>query len=318
MNRLLASGKFRHVQVLLRLAELGSLQRTAQAVSVSQSAVTQTLAYLEELLETRLFERHARGVRPTRACVALLPMARQLLIGVSQGAESIAALNQRGRDLIRLTASPAATTGLVVHVLPSFHDLHPEIEVVLKDADGEDLLLSAANGEADLVACRRPAVVPEGWTFHSLLQDQLVVVAAKDHPLARKPKLGWESLATQSWVLPPAGSIARSHFDALFPRLPNETKVYPLLTRTTVAMWWILRQRAALGFVPLSTVLHLVELGELAVLHTGKPQPMEPIGVLARTDEIAGSVTLLLEHLHLRFAGKPIRADTLLANSTRS
>lgn len=305
MNRLLASGKFRHVQVLLRLAELGSLQRTAQAVGVSQSAVTQSLAYLEELLETRLFERHARGVRPTRACVALLPVARQLMSGVSQGAESIAALNQRGREVIRLTASPAAITGLVVHVLPGFHDRYPDIEVVLKDADGEELLLSAANGEADLVACRRPAVVPEGWTFRSLLQDQLVVVAAKDHPLARKRKLGWDSLADQSWVLPPTGSIARSQFDALLPRLTYEPKVYPLLTRTTVAMWWVLRERAALGFVPLSTVLHLIEIGELAVLPLGEPQPMEPIGVLARPDEIAESVILLLEHLHLRFAAAP-------------
>lgn len=83
LNRLLARGKFRHVQVILVLAELGSVQRTADAIGMTQSSVSQTLAYLEQLLEVRLFERHARGVRPTLACADLLPVARQLMMGVA-------------------------------------------------------------------------------------------------------------------------------------------------------------------------------------------------------------------------------------------
>ena len=75
INRLLARGKFRHIQVLLRLAELGSVRRTAEAIGVTQSSVTQTLAYLEDLLETPLFHRHAKGVRPTDACRDLLPLS---------------------------------------------------------------------------------------------------------------------------------------------------------------------------------------------------------------------------------------------------
>ena len=55
LNRLLVRGKFRHIQVLLKLAELGSIQRTAESIGITQSAVTQTLAYLEEMLETPLF-----------------------------------------------------------------------------------------------------------------------------------------------------------------------------------------------------------------------------------------------------------------------
>eukprot|EP01041_Mallomonas_annulata_P030950 gene30950-53179_t len=90
LQRLLARGKFRHLQVLLRLAELGSVQRTADAIGMTQSAITQTLAYVEALLEVRLFQRHARGVRPTAICSDLLPVARQLLQGVAQGAEIVA------------------------------------------------------------------------------------------------------------------------------------------------------------------------------------------------------------------------------------
>ena len=303
LNRLLTRGKFRHVQVLLQLAELGSVQRTAEAVGTSQSAVTQSLAYLEELLETRLFERHSRGVRPTMACSQLLPVARQLMNGLAQGAESIAALNQRGKGLVRLFASPAATTGLVIQVLPTFLDRHPSIEIVLKEAEGEDLLLNVTGNEADLVACRRPPVIPEGWAFHPLMEDQLVVVASKGHWLARKRKLNWDDLTGHMWVLPPVGSVARTHFDALTERLHFDAKAYPLVTRTVVALWWVLRQRDVLGFAPLSAVRHLIELGELTVLPVQGPIPMESLGLLAPTGEIAGATTLLVDHLRQNFSG---------------
>ena len=58
LNRLLSRGKFRHLQVLLRVAELGSVQRAADAIGVTQSSVTQTLAYLEALLDTPVLRRH--------------------------------------------------------------------------------------------------------------------------------------------------------------------------------------------------------------------------------------------------------------------
>ena len=105
LHRLLARGKFRHVQVLLLLAELGSVQRTADAIRMTQSSVTQTLAYLEGLLEVRLFERHARGVRPTAACRDLLPVARQLMLGVAVGAQIVAARQQQGEGVVRVIAS---------------------------------------------------------------------------------------------------------------------------------------------------------------------------------------------------------------------
>jgi DNA-binding transcriptional LysR family regulator len=297
LNRLLARGKFRHVQVLLRLAELGSVQRTAESVGTSQSAVTQTLAYLEQLLETRLFERHARGVRPTRAGSELLPMARQLMNSLAHGAESLAALNQRGRALVRLTASPAAVTGLVVRVLPAFLQRHPGVEVVLKEAEGEDLLLTITRNEADIVAGRQPAVIPEGWTFHPVLADELVVITAPDHPLARKRKLPLDRLAGQEWLLPPVGSVARSRFDEWVPRLPDPERVYPLVTRTAVALWWALRGSRILGFAPRSAVRHLVEIGELTTLSLQETIPMEPIGILAPAGEHAGPVGLLMDYL---------------------
>jgi DNA-binding transcriptional LysR family regulator len=155
LNRLLARGKFRHLQVLLQLAELGSVQRTADAIGMTQSSVTQTLAYLENLLEVKLFERHARGVRPTAACL--------------------------------------------VDALPEFSARAPAIQVQLREAEGEDQLLAIARGEVDLVACRRPPVVPEGWEFHPVREDRFAIVCRVDNPLARTRRVvPWSALAEET------------------------------------------------------------------------------------------------------------------------
>ena len=80
LNRLMAKARFRHFEVLVRLSELGSVKRTAESIGMTQPGVTQLLADLEDLLEVKLFHRHARGVMPTQACQDLLPMARQCLL----------------------------------------------------------------------------------------------------------------------------------------------------------------------------------------------------------------------------------------------
>ena len=79
LNRLLARGKFRHAQVLLHLAELGSVQRAADAMGMTQSSVTQSLAYLEQLLESQLFHRHARGLILTEQGELLFDATSQMV-----------------------------------------------------------------------------------------------------------------------------------------------------------------------------------------------------------------------------------------------
>ena len=78
LNRLQARARLRHLQVLVRVAELRNLRRSAEALGLSQPAVTQLLADLERLVELPLFERHARGVRHTPAGAQLVPLARRM------------------------------------------------------------------------------------------------------------------------------------------------------------------------------------------------------------------------------------------------
>src|SRR5690606_30806832 len=101
-----------------------------------------------------LFERHARGVRPTDACHDLLPIAHNLLGTLAQGAEALAARAQRGEGVVRVAASQAALSGLLSYSLPSFFDEHPGITVILREAEGAVQRLLIRAKEVDLVVCR--------------------------------------------------------------------------------------------------------------------------------------------------------------------
>lgn len=280
LNRLLARGKFRHVQVLLRLAELGSVQRAADAIGVTQSSVTQTLAYLEELLDTPLFHRHARGVRPTDACRELMPIARRIVVGLAEAADSVTARQREGSGTVRLLASAPATHGLLLQPLLAFLAQQPGIEVHLREAEGEDLLLAVARGEVDLVACRRPAAVPQDWVFHPLLEDRFVVACSAQHPLCRRRSIAFASLKDQTWLLAPAGTRARDQFDRATATWPTRPTVHPLVTRLLEPVLAALRDSECLYLLPLSFVRHLVDQGTLAVLPVKEAMPMEPIGLL--------------------------------------
>ncbi len=292
-NRLLARGKFRHVQVLLRLAELGSVQRTADAIAMTQSGVTQTLAYLEKLLDTRLFERHARGVRPTPACLDLLPVARQLMLGLADGAGVVAARQQKGEGMVRLIGSAAATNGLLLSALTAFAEAAPRITVHLREAEGGDQLLAIGRGEVDLVACRKPRVLPEGWEFHALRADRFAVVCRADNALARTRRPSPQELAGQTWLHMPAHVDARARFDAFVQKLPGPVRTYPLVTISPTMLWWLLRHHDLLALLPLNLLRPLLDAGEMVELDVGALDALEPIGLLQPT----GRLTVAAERL---------------------
>lgn len=297
LNRLLARGKFRHIQVLLRLAELGSVQRTADVIGLTQSSVTQTLAYLESLLEVRLFERHARGVSPTPVCLDLLPVARQVMLGLAEGADALVARQQRGGSVLRLMTSAAALGSLLLDVLGDFHARHPAVQVHLREAEGEDQLLAVARGEVDLVACRQPVAVPGQWVFEPLMPDQFVVVVRPGHPLLRRSTVGWKALGREIWLLAPAETAARRQFDEVAARLDQPPRTHPLVSRSIPATLDTLQREPVLALLPLSFVRRAVAAGQLAVLPLPEPMPMNALGLLRPEPLVLPAAQALAEHL---------------------
>lgn len=280
LNRLLARGKLRHFQVLLQLAELGSVQGTAQAIGMTQSAVTQNLAYLERLLETPLFIRHSRGVLPTPAAQALMPTVRQWMQGISQGADALAAARREGRQTLRLLCSSSALSALLLPRMSAFVRTHPDIRIELQEAEGEDLLLAIAREQTDLVVCRQPPVVPAGWGFVPLVSDRFAVVASPGDPLLGKRRLSWDRLQARQWLLSSVHTQARQRFEALCSNWPQPPDLFAVVTRSLPLAAALIREHGLLGFMPHSFLQPLLAHEHLVALDVRADLAMAPIGLL--------------------------------------
>lgn len=280
-TRLLARARLRHLQLLVKLAELGNLKRSAEALHLSQPAATQLLADLEALLEIRLFDRHSRGVRITPAGDALLPAARRAVEALADGAEVLTALKQQGEGLVRTAALTGAIAGLLVRALPVWAREHPGVQIQLHEAEADRCVEGLVRQTVDLALCREPAVLPDGLHFTPLLPDRFVVAAGVEHPLAWKRRVPWASLAQERWLLPPVQSAARKAFDDQFAALGTVPAVSPVVTRVSAMTWAMLQSDRLLTLVPFGVVRQLVEAGHLAVVDASPALPFAPIGLLS-------------------------------------
>jgi DNA-binding transcriptional LysR family regulator len=301
LNRLLSRSRLRHLQMLVKLAELGSLKRTADDLGLTQPAVTHLLKDLEGLLETQLFYRHARGVRPTAMGAALLPSARRILDHLAHGAEMVAARHGEAQGAVRVASITGGISGLLVRALPAFNAERPDIVVQVAEVDVEQLGLAVAHREADLVLCREPAILPEGWTFRPLFDDSFVVVCGSHHPLARRRSLRFDELRSQLWLPLPISTAAQALFEELTRNWHPAAKTCRIITRAASLSWSLLAQSEMVSLVPHSVVRQLVEAGHYKVLPLKDAYPFGSIGVMRLEDE-SGSAALQLADFLARYA----------------
>ena len=112
LRRFMLKAKLRHLQVLMKLAELGSMRRAAQDLNMTQPAVSQLVAEMEQLMETQLFVRHARGVTPTEAAQDLLFAARRIREALQDGSEAIASRLNENSGVVRVYATACSDRGV--------------------------------------------------------------------------------------------------------------------------------------------------------------------------------------------------------------
>src|SRR5260370_41586925 len=99
--------RLRHLQVLLSLARTGNLSQSAIALNTTQPALSKWLKELEEDVGLPLFERHARGLRPTSNGEALIEHARRIEAHLDTARDDMQALRGGGSGLV-----PIRTAGV--------------------------------------------------------------------------------------------------------------------------------------------------------------------------------------------------------------
>src|SRR6185312_5276265 len=203
------------LKVLTEVVGRGSFSAAAEALSYTQSAVSQAIARLEAETRTTLVVRDRRGVRATVAGATLVEHAEAIFAQVDAAEADLAAVLGVRAGRRRVGSFPSAGATLMPLAVASFRHRHPDVALTLAEGAPEHIAprLRAAAFDLALLfafpgARERPGV---GLRTVTLLEDPMHVALPAAHPLAEKPALTLTDLRDQDWVQTSASSPCARH-----------------------------------------------------------------------------------------------------------
>jgi DNA-binding transcriptional LysR family regulator len=197
------------LQTFREVAVRRSFSGAAEALHLTQPAVSQHVRRLERDLDARLLERDARGVALTAAGEALLTHAEALLAGARRAEIEVRDRAGAPQRAVRLGAFPTAAAGLVPAALRALREAGPATPVELRVADDPDTVPDLAAGRLDVALVIASDLVPAraapGVEHLHLLDDPMLVALPADHPLAARPSVALADLSGDRWLIPCVG-----------------------------------------------------------------------------------------------------------------
>lgn len=184
----------------LKLAELGNFTRAATALGVSQPALSQQIARLEEELGRPVIERQGRPLRLTEAGVLLRERAARIVALADDTVRELGDDGIHGKVLV--AAIPTIAPYLLPGLLRSFSAAHPQARVEVHEEVTETLLRSLAQGVLDLGVLALPIdEMPPYLQVEPLFDDPMHLVLPAGHPLADSAEVPLDAIRGEPLVL---------------------------------------------------------------------------------------------------------------------
>ena len=296
IDRVLRSNlKLRHLQLLVALDEFRHLGRAAEFLSVTQPAVSKTLAEIERMFGLDLFVRSTRGTEPTAYGDTVVRFARSVLADYDRTREEIASVASGAAGRTRVGAMVVAMPVLLVRAVELLKAQSAQTAVFIEEGDLTRLLPRLRVGELDLIVGRlEPGYSAPDLETEALFEEPMSIVARPDHALARKTRPGWADLAALPWVVPPPWASSRIKLNQLFYEHGLNPPADLIESASFLAMLTFVRQRPAIGFVARSVGRYLEAEGLATMLNIKVPIELPPVGIIVMRGRTRPPATLQL------------------------
>ena len=272
--------RLKPLRAFCQVARLGSVSRAAEALFLSQPAVSLQLQALERDFGVKLFERSGRRFGLTSAGDALYELARPLVDGLD-GLEP--EFRNRLKGLSAGSLNIAAGTSTILYLLPalvrSFRERHPEVQLVLHNVTGLDGLGLLRSDAVDL-AVGSMLDVPSDLDYAPTHSFDPMLIMPLDHPLASKENLKLEDLSPYGLILPPRRLTTWRLVDLVF-----QQRRVPYSVALEVGGWEVIKQYVAMGLgISIVTGICLTDADRerLAVRNLREYFPPRSYGVVIR------------------------------------
>ena len=253
----------RQLQVFEAAARLGGYTRAAEALYMTQPAVSMQIRQLEEQAGMPLFDQIGKKIHLTDAGRALYRHAQAILGKVTEAQQELEEMRGVRRGQLDITIASTANY-FAPKLIAAFCQRHPEVKVTLDVSNREHILARLADSEKDLAIMGRP---PEesNLVAHPFLANPLVVIAAPNHPLAGKRRLTLARVATEPFITREPGSGTRGAAERHFSEHGVAFEA-AMETSSNEAIKQAVQAGLGLGVVSIHTLEMELALDRLAVL----------------------------------------------------
>lgn len=202
---------------MLAVSENGSISRAAEALGISQPALSNSIAALEHQLGVRLLDRTRQGSKLTECGVSVSRCASALNSIMSNMAEEVKAKAAGTTGPLSIGVTPIAAATLVPEVIAKLIGSMPDLTLSVIEGSDDHLLDLLVKGNIELsVGPIGVDPVPSSIVEEGLLEDPFALIVRPAHALARVRSLKLGDIVGEQWILPDHGSAYRRHVEAIF------------------------------------------------------------------------------------------------------
>jgi DNA-binding transcriptional LysR family regulator len=242
------------LEVFVLVARLGSVKAAADALGVSEPAVSGALAALRRQLDDPLVTRTPTGMALSPAGQRFVPIASQIVGLAAEGEAAVRSANG-SPERVRTAATSTVAEFVAPPLIAAFSSRAANVETTLGVAESAAMPALLHERLADV--CFGPRLTGEpadGIASAAMMRYRLVVVASPDFHLAGRGPLRWETLVREDWLVAPSGIDPSSEVGMLMQRLrvpDRRVRVFP----NQAAAW----SAAAAGGGVAPAISHLVK-----------------------------------------------------------
>ena len=280
----------RHLQCFLAVGQFGNLRRAAQALAITQPAVTKTLNELEDLLARPLFVRGRHGATLTPEGEAFMRHASDSVNALGAAVDSV--LREPDAAPLRIGVLPTAAAAFLPGVLQAFAARWPLLSVHVSTGRNAPLIEQLRHRELDAVIGRlADAELMAGLSFEPLYAEPMVIVLRPGHAFAPRTARSAPALAAigaHPLVLPPAGTLIRQVADGFLRRHGISAQAGLVETLDSALARALVLQADNLWFTPRGAVQADLAAGTLCRLSPDLT-PEEPVGLMLRIEPVTSA-----------------------------
>ncbi|WP_169742608.1 LysR family transcriptional regulator [Paraburkholderia ferrariae] len=298
--------KLRHISVVIEVARQGSLQKAADLLMVSQSAVSKALAEVESIVNCQLFDRTPSGVRPTAMGHALVRHGHLILGDVLRAEAEIDALQSgEAGNLSVGVFTPLSWWGNLATCVTLFRAQCPRIRLSVQE-DSMEILLQRLEQDLVDIVIGRPAgnYGSESYEMETLCEDRPLFVAREGHRLVQGPvELG--DLLGFPWILPAPPNVVRQQLELAVQDAGMRQTSEIISAQLSNMMLRLASQSDTLILVPQCILREVHDTYRLCPVRCSLPLPLSALVAIVRRDKPRGAtVATFLSKLKSELYGR--------------